>query len=74
MRRVEVGTGVASYEPAAPSGDHHHHLVCESCGRLVPFEDSGLERAIDELSRRNDFEVSGHDVTLRGLCERCLRA
>jgi Fur family ferric uptake transcriptional regulator len=54
-----------------PSGHHHHHIVCEHCGRVVPFEDEGLERAIVTLAERPDFNVSSHDVTLRGECADC---
>jgi Fur family transcriptional regulator, ferric uptake regulator len=71
VHRLDLGTGVASFEAAPESGEHHHHLLCERCGRLVPFEDTGLERAISNLERRADFEISAHDVTLRGLCPRC---
>lgn len=69
VERVEVGDGQARFERA---GDHHHHhLVCERCGRLVAFDDPGLERAIDDLSDRLGVRISGHDVLLRGACERC---
>ena len=35
LSRVEVGDGVARYEPQRPHDDeHHHHLVCDGCGRL----------------------------------------
>src|SRR5437588_6971622 len=34
--RLEVGT-TARYERMVPGGDHHHHLVCDRCGRLTPF-------------------------------------
>jgi Fur family ferric uptake transcriptional regulator len=71
VHRLDLGTGVASYEAAAPGGEHHHHLLCDRCGRLVPFEDRALERAIERLGRRSEFEVSAHDVTLHGLCPRC---
>jgi Fur family transcriptional regulator, ferric uptake regulator len=71
VHRLDLGTGVASYEPAAVGGEHHHHLLCDRCGRLVAFEDPELERAITNLGRRREFEVSAHDVTLRGLCARC---
>jgi Fur family transcriptional regulator, ferric uptake regulator len=71
VHRLDLGTGVASYEPAAAGGEHHHHLLCDRCGRLVPFDDPELERAITNVGRRRTFEVSGHDVTLHGLCERC---
>jgi Fur family transcriptional regulator, ferric uptake regulator len=71
VHRLDLGTGVASYEPAEAGGEHHHHLLCDRCGRLVPFEDRALERTIANLGRRNDFELSAHDVTLHGLCPRC---
>jgi Fur family ferric uptake transcriptional regulator len=71
VHRLDLGTGIASYEAAAQGGEHHHHLVCDRCGRLVPFEDRRLERAIANIGRRESFEVSAHDVTLRGLCPRC---
>ena len=31
-RRVDAAEGVARYEPIGPKGEHHHHIVCESCG------------------------------------------
>jgi Fur family ferric uptake transcriptional regulator len=73
VQRVEVGEGKARYEPALPTGEHHHHLVCERCGQVTPFEDDGLERAISRASRRVDYAVAGHDVTLRGECPACRR-
>ncbi len=71
VERVAVGDGQARFEPVQPSGKHHHHLVCEECGRLVAFDDPGLERAIDRLSERLGVRVESHDVLLRGACGRC---
>jgi Fur family ferric uptake transcriptional regulator len=71
VERVAVGDGQARFEPADPSGEHHHHLVCDHCGRLVAFDDPGLERAIDSLSDRLGVKIESHDVLLRGACERC---
>ncbi len=71
VERVEVGDGQARFERVRPGGDHHHHLVCERCGRLVAFDDPGLERAIDRLSERLGVRVASHDVLLRGACKKC---
>jgi len=71
VARLDVGDGVARYEPARPGGEHHHHVVCERCGRLEAFEDDELERAIRRLAGRVRFDVDEHDVTLRGTCPRC---
>jgi Fur family transcriptional regulator, ferric uptake regulator len=70
-RRVDAAEGVARYEPVDPSGDHHHHLVCDTCGEVAAFEDSDLERAIERLASRVDYSIDAHDVTLRGECPAC---
>jgi Fur family ferric uptake transcriptional regulator len=70
VHRVDVGGEVIAFERNDPGG-HHHHMVCVRCGRLVPFSDPALERAIEEVGRRASFEVTAHDVLLRGVCPRC---
>jgi Fur family ferric uptake transcriptional regulator len=71
VQRFDVGEGVARYEPAMPGGDHHHHLVCDSCGTVEPFEDDTLERAIHSLAGKTEFTIAAHDVTLHGECPAC---
>jgi Fur family transcriptional regulator, ferric uptake regulator len=71
LARVEVGQGTARYEPARGAAEHHHHIVCERCGRLEPFSDLGLERAIERVSERLAVEVSEHEIVLRGACRSC---
>jgi Fur family transcriptional regulator, ferric uptake regulator len=72
VTRLDLGTGTARFEAVDPDGDrHHHHLLCDDCGDLVPFSDSELERAIGRLSRRLPYPVSGHEVTLHGSCASC---
>ena len=71
VQRFEAERGIASYERIDPSGHHHHHAICRRCGKLEPFEDHGLEQAIEQVSRQVPFEIAEHDVVLRGLCERC---
>jgi len=71
VERVAVGQGLSRFERTHPGGEHHHHLVCDQCGRLVAFDDPALERAIDDLSERLGVRVEHHDVVLRGACEQC---
>jgi Fur family transcriptional regulator, ferric uptake regulator len=73
VQRFEASRGIASYERVNPDGHHHHHAICRDCGRMVPFEDPALEQAIDRVSDRVHFEVTEHDIVLRGRCARCSR-
>jgi Fur family ferric uptake transcriptional regulator len=72
VHRLELGSGGAHYEPAEPSGDHHHHLVCGECGKVEAFSDDRLEHAIDTVSRTAAYRINAHDVVLRGRCESCV--
>ncbi len=74
VQRVDTGRGERRYEAVAASGQHHHHVVCDNCERIVPFEDPALEDAIHELAERSPFAIAGHDVVLHGRCPDCQRA
>jgi Fur family transcriptional regulator, ferric uptake regulator len=70
VQRVDVGDGIARYEPALDEG-HHHHVVCGDCGKVEPFSDPTLERALEQASARVGYAVAGHEVVLRGECGDC---
>ena len=71
VQRLEVGHGMARYEPHGARGEHHHHLVCKQCGRLTAFHDKQLEAAIERISSAAEYSVSDHEVVLRGRCPAC---
>jgi Fur family transcriptional regulator, ferric uptake regulator len=71
VQRFDAGQGEGRYEAVAPTGEHHHHVVCDACERIMPFEDPALERAIDKLAERVPYAIAGHDVVLHGRCPDC---
>jgi Fur family ferric uptake transcriptional regulator len=71
LRKVAVAGAPVRFELVHPDGHHHHHIVCDGCGRTVAFTDEALERAIHDVSRRASFDVRGHEITLHGICEAC---
>ena len=71
VKRVDVGGGTARYEAAHPTGEHHHHLVCDDCGRVEAFGDERLESTLGAIAGRLDYDVGGHEVLLHGACGDC---
>lgn len=72
VQRVDVGDGVARFEAVRDDGHgHHHHLVCDDCGKVEAFEDPRLELAISAVEERTGYDVVAHDVVLRGACGDC---
>jgi Fur family ferric uptake transcriptional regulator len=71
LTRVDLGDGIARFEPVRPDGHHHHHLVCDDCGKVEPFEDERLERELTRVASRLGYAMDAHDVVLRGACDDC---
>jgi Fur family ferric uptake transcriptional regulator len=71
VQRVETGQAMVRYERVCEHDGHHHHLVCDGCGLVMPFSDDALEQAISSLSRRVPLTVSEHEIVLRGECRDC---
>ena len=74
VQKVQVGQDMARYEPIRTGDGHHHHLVCDSCGTVMPFTDEGLEDAIRKLSGRVPMRVAEHEIVLHGACRACAAA
>ncbi|HEY1369592.1 MAG TPA: Fur family transcriptional regulator [Gaiellaceae bacterium] len=71
VQRIDVGAGTTRFEPLHASGEHHHHLVCDGCGKVEAFADDELERTLRKVESRTGYSVAGHDVVLRGACADC---
>lgn len=69
--RVTMENGGVRYVMAAQ--EHHHHLVCSTCGTVREFACPQLDQAIQAEARNADFELHGHTVELYGICSDCRR-
>ena len=64
------GDGQARYE-ACDLNEHHDHLICVTCGKIVEFEDQRIERLQEEVARQHGFSIERHRLELYGCCESC---
>ena len=37
VQRIDIGAGISRFEPILAGGEHHHHLVCDDCGKVEAF-------------------------------------
>ena len=78
LNRLQFSKGRALYEIRGDEKkDHHHHLVCRECGRIVDYDDF-LDKEVKlfgelekELSKKHNFEIKDHQVEFFGLCAEC---
>ncbi|VAW61230.1 Ferric uptake regulation protein FUR [hydrothermal vent metagenome] len=52
-------------------GEHHDHLVCTSCGKVVEFMDDVIEQHQLQIAKQNKFTISEHSLIIYGHCESC---
>jgi Fur family ferric uptake transcriptional regulator len=62
--------GQTRYE-AAVDRHHHDHLICQSCGEIVEFENERIEELQDRVAAEHGFAVTHHKLELYGICKSC---
>lgn len=50
-------------------GEHHDHLVCMKCGKVVEFMDEVIEERQHRIAEDKGFELTDHSMILYGLCD-----
>ena len=63
----QFGSGQTLYEV---SGQHHDHIICQSCHYIVEFESDEIERLQADIAKRHGFKIVNHRHEVFGLCEK----
>ena len=66
---IDLGEGRIRYH--AEGSGHHHHLVCQGCGKVIDIEETTLSSLKDILFREYGFSADLRHVGIFGLCESC---
>jgi Fur family ferric uptake transcriptional regulator len=66
---IRTDSGEALYRRC--SSQHHHHLVCRSCGRTVEVAGPAVERWADEVAGEHGFADVSHTLEIFGTCAAC---
>lgn len=60
--------GKALFEVLDPE-NHHDHLICINCGKIIEFEDKTIERLQEEIATKYGFTLLSHRLDLYGKCK-----
>jgi Fur family transcriptional regulator, ferric uptake regulator len=67
--RHNFDSGLSVYE--LDSGEHHDHLVCVKCAKVIEFVDQKIERQQALVAKQNHFKIQHHSLIIYGLCPGC---
>lgn len=69
-REVRFGDGRTHYEHNY-NHEHHDHMICVECGKIIEFFSPPLEAIQDEMAEKHGFEMTSHSLRMWGYCKEC---
>ena len=66
-------TGDNSHSYVASPTEHHGHIICSDCGRVVNFTNCNLKELEERLSSETGFAIKEHHLDFFGRCQECIK-
>jgi Fur family peroxide stress response transcriptional regulator len=67
-RKVFHTDAVARFDPMTA---RHHHVVCESCNKLMDLEGADVPDIPLPEPRNSNFRITDYSINFTGICSRC---
>lgn len=76
VHRIVTNDDFARYELAEDLTEHHHHLICRTCGSVADFTldpsmEGDLDRVLADVADAQSFRADHHRLDLVGICAEC---
>lgn len=72
LAKVNLDNEVKNRFELIDATEHHHHLICLSCNKIISIEHCPLQSYESEVSKKHHFKIINHKLDLYGYCETCL--
>jgi Fur family transcriptional regulator, ferric uptake regulator len=69
-REVRFGDNKTYYEHHY-NHEHHDHMICTECGKVIEFFSAGIESLQDQMADKFDFRPTHHSLRMWGVCSDC---
>jgi len=69
VTEIALGDGCVRFHPAEKG--HHHHLVCQKCGKMIDLPESALAQLEAALYSMYQFKADLKHMAVFGLCSQC---
>jgi Fur family transcriptional regulator, ferric uptake regulator len=73
VQALDLGRDTGALYEHTLGHEHHDHMICLECGRIIEFSDARLEQIQAEAVARHGFRAQSHRLNVFGSCDRCAR-
>jgi Fur family transcriptional regulator, ferric uptake regulator len=71
IRKIRTSDNKVYYEMTF-GAEHHDHLICNTCGKVIEVHDDVIEDRQDQICKKFGFKMSNHIHNIYGTCKECL--
>jgi Fur family transcriptional regulator, ferric uptake regulator len=78
LHKIRIGDGQIRYGlKQQDRDDHHHHLICTRCGKIIDYTDfvdeelELIKKTEASLASRHGFKIQDHKIEFYGICGSC---
>jgi len=78
VTKLTLADGQSRYEfKSKGKEDHHHHLICTNCGKIINYSDfldeelSLVKKTEKRLEKKYNFFIKSHNIEFLGICDKC---
>lgn len=73
--RMDLNDGCSRFELIHEEENHqHHHLICNSCGKVIEVQGDLLENLEKDIEEKYNFKIKNHSVKFYGYCSDCQKS
>ena len=70
IQKIDAGNGRIYYEYNEEL-QHHDHIICNQCGKILEIKSKAIEEAINNECRKLDFQIEYRSLHIYGTCTDC---
>ena len=76
VTRIATNHEFARFELAEHITEHHHHIICNSCGDINDFSlppniEKSLDLSLQKAAKKTSFDIDNHRLDVLGTCTSC---
>lgn len=68
---TSVSFGVNGKKYEFGQKEHHDHMICDKCGKMIEFVDETIEKRQEDIASQYDFKITNHSMQIHGICHSC---